>query len=221
MDIESNKFMATLLVVAILINVTGTYYVTNYYMPEKITGAQAVEDNETGQAQIQITGASGINVYGAIDFGDGYITESTPIEIDTESFNTNTFNDCTNTANFPQSLGLCAGLEVENIGNTDVNITVFSSKNAQTFIGGSNPKMYFFGTQGNIESGTTGSGCSVDNLTTTQSELNSTIQTLCSNLTFGIGNNKLTFEMNLTIPDDAPVISNSKMNITFTAQQLP
>src|SRR3989344_3161056 len=119
----SNKVLASLLVVAIVVSVVGTFFsLSKLGDLSGITGRQVINNTESSTANVTILGVVGIAVTGVIDFGDGTTAESSAVVLTTGAANSNGFNDCT-AAN-------CMGIAVQNTGNVNANIKVNSSKTA-------------------------------------------------------------------------------------------
>lgn len=102
---------------------------------------------------------------------------------------------------------------IENIGNTDANVTVATSQSAATLIGGTSP-LFRFAAENN--SGTT-NGCmqGQQNKTVAFAAIDTPYQ-FCDNLTFVGGNNKVLMWAGIFIPQDAPAdASAASANLTF------
>src|SRR3990172_8470363 len=124
----SNKVLASLLVVAIVVSVVGTFFsLSKLGDLSGITGWQVINNTDSSTSNITILGVVGISVTGTIDFGDGTTAETESIVIATMAGYNNTdfgFNDCTVIS------GPCPGIVVENTGNVNANVTVNISKSA-------------------------------------------------------------------------------------------
>jgi hypothetical protein len=88
--------------------------------------------------------------------------------------------------------------EIENDGSLNATVDI-NGTNASTFIGGGNitsPEFQFYSAEAE-------SGACTANLTTTWTDVNSTLQTLCDDLLFANANDQLYTHLRVVIPEDA------------------
>jgi hypothetical protein len=212
----SNKTLAILMVGAIIVSLTGTLISINRvskvspYIPlgqqRQITGL-ALQD--TGNVTVNIQGQTSLAVRRGIDFGSITPNGTLNISSDYTLIGRGGTYDCSVVAN-------CSGLELENDGNTALNVTMNSSSNATDLIGGTAPIWSFYVASGNGSN--TGNATRPDGgctnippmynsnaWTTFQKNTNYIIcnGTGSAGLWFNDTNDTITIEFNLTIPGDA------------------
>ncbi len=214
----SNKTLATLLIAAIVVSLVGTLISLNKVDSLlSITGMQTTSDTEQGDVNVTINASAGILIRNNIDFGSGQIPED-QINISTDSINGPTTGGFTNCNVGPA----CAGMDVENVGNVDVELNVSFSLDADAFIGGDlvgGPIMEIYGA--NDSQGVAVGGCFGILNPGSGDIANGTDYTLCSNLTDGLNANFVTMEVNLTLPGNALGSATAKQNVvTMTATEL-
>jgi hypothetical protein len=230
----SNKTLATLLIVAIVVSVGGTWLVVNKAPTGllQITGAPAT-DTGTATVTIETTGSVRFNV-ATLNFGTGKVNTSagnTQCVLDS-----NGTNDSARCINFTAVFG---NLTLENDGSTNVTVQLASDKAAVAFLGGDANLAYFMWSVGQNEStscrnGTGGTGqqniaSSLGNCTATNgvggncttnplpwSNVNTTAPgtTICQELMFNNTEDSIAIEVNFTIPFNAPA---GVKTATFTA----
>ena len=189
MDEISNKTLATLLVVAIVISLAGTFFamkgittVTNF-----ISGAQTA--SPSGVAKVNITETVSITLNNpTVDFGNGYRQPT---------FDDNSLCNLTSSAAVPASCWNVTGtyapqdFQVENDGNVNVNVTINSTTNTSYFSNctgsktyGANTPRYEFAGKLATAGGAHGYGCNTTagDLTTTNTSFTAANQLLCKNL---------------------------------------
>lgn len=96
-------------------------------------------------------------------------------------------------------------IKLENVGNVYANITVKSSKNASTFLGGSSPDLRF-GYDDDYDSyclGNHAKGLADINNISELSQLNTNKNNFCEKLNFSDGSDKASLQFILKIPSDA------------------
>jgi hypothetical protein len=126
----SNKSLALLLTAAIVISLAGTIISLNKLNEYEITGFAA------GQVNITLSNLTQCTIDTNVDFGSGTPTSLTNITTHTDNSATG-FNNCvTNNA--------CGnGTQINNSGNTNLNVS-FTSVNASVFLGDPTaPNAYF------------------------------------------------------------------------------
>ena len=185
------------LIAVILIVATCLAFLMIVKGPSPISGAI------TGKVNFTIVPALSINFVfnqDAVTFGSG-VVEST---CENATLSTNdTSQDPTNcwTGTYPYN-STNNVFEIENDGSYNATVDI-NGTNASTFIGGGNgttpdPEFQFFGAE--AEGGSCGA-----NLTTSWTNINSTLQTLCDDLKFIGANDQIYTHIRVVIPEDAYV----------------
>jgi len=211
MDI-SNKFLAFLLVIAIIVMIVGAWYSIN-----KINSLALITGYGTeGYVNLSITNYTSINVTATnCNFGSGYVTAgqnfatlnpgdgvgdcSDPGAYSVDWTNTSEYNpDC---------------IEVKNDGNRMVEVNVSSSKTAATFFGGgTSPAYKMWSMDKEASSCKFGLGLVAYNGTV----MDTTEKIACSCLQNEDDNDELYTGCYLEVPNDAP--TGDKGDVwTFTA----
>ena len=206
----SNKSLALLLVAAIVISLGGTMIVLNQISDYRITGLATSMGNVT----LEVSSSAACRVTSNVSFGAAsaptqQINISTMIDNSGEGF-----NDCT-------SNSACYGMQVNNTGNVDLNISLTSDANATDLLGYTvNDTMWF--THACIN-GTAATGVSdgcITGLDTVWAEVNKTEHLICNNLTWDPGYEAFTIEYNVTLNASVPP-GLKQANITIDCEQLP
>ena len=171
----SNKTLAALLAVAIVISLGGTLVVLK-------TGPSISGHATTGTAQVNITATVELDVLNnSIDFGSGAVWgNSTSATINSGDEAAGSVANGTWTA---ITDGQDSEFIIRNIGNVDLSITINASKNSTEFIGGGagvieNPLYQF--SSSDRDHGSYTAGCQTGQVTTFTS-FNDVPQTICSN----------------------------------------
>ena len=233
-------------VVVVILAVAGIFV---NVMKNKITGFVT-----SGVVEVNVEALQSLNVNSNVYFGNGTISNvpSNLTSISTEGKdNYGDFNNCSTINGGVNDPGRdCTGIEVENQGTSNLNITMIATANVSTFYNNENAganftfavldgnrtknetAMQIMGA-GNEAIGPNNASCQINGNTGTSispsgSYLNgswmnwTTISTnpyaICSNLSFGDGNDTVTVEFNLTFPADEPVGLKSN-SFTFTGAQ--
>ena len=132
----SNKFLAFLLVVAMLISIVGTWY--NVDRINKLTRLTGYATTDYGYVKINISTNLSIDVpTDTVDFGSGYLTPGTSFTIHNSNVTTVPTN-WTNTSVYNPT-----DMILENTGNINASINLTSNVTAATFIGGDAPEFKF------------------------------------------------------------------------------
>jgi len=125
----SNKTLAALLTIAILISLGGTLFMMQ--QPGMVTITGAVTETDTGSVSATIESVTAINLTnGTIDWGTGRVANGYSM-CTLDSFDGST-TGCTNFS------AQYEGFIIENIGNQNVSLNVTSTQGGYGFIGGSN-----------------------------------------------------------------------------------
>jgi len=124
----SNRTLASLLIVAIVISLGGTLFLIQEPGIVRITGA--VTETDAGTLSAEVEQVTAINMtWDTIDFGTGRVQAGQPFcELNTSDAATAYCNNFT---------GQATGFQIENIGNMNVSLYVESTNGDQSFIGGS------------------------------------------------------------------------------------
>ena len=221
-DDISNKSLATLLIVAIVVSIGGTWLVLNQAPGIlQITGLQS--SASTGQVNVTIETVGSIRfANNTLNFGQGRV--NTSLGNDRCILDTNGTNDFSKCINFTTNgAGSNHGaLELENDGSTNATIQLLFDKNADTFLGGSSSINEFrfnvaqngtengsctnstggYGTSGSCTPGGD-STCTVAPIGWADVNITSPGTTICQKLLFGNNNDSIRIEINITIPFDA------------------
>ncbi len=227
MDTVSNKTLATLLVVAIVVSLAGTFFALRGtdVISNSITGHATAP---SGQAQVYINTTLSIKLnYGIVDFGSG--TRNATIADNVE---------CRLNSSFPKpdcwlahSVYNPYDFQVENDGNIQVNVTINSSRNVTNFFGSCNGSTVVTGSQdglyyfwGGKVIGSNGCNNEADDLkhkdlstVGTGLQFISTPELICENLSDVDSKD----DFNVTIILDVPKgpTGNCSAYVTFTAAQ--
>lgn len=205
MDI-SNKTLAWFVMVAVVVSIGGTIISLN---GAGITGFVA-DSNKTGNASVTISSTTSLNfAVNAIDFGAGSIPASAPYSCNLSNFNSITIPDSgTQCDLFNNNTPANGWLQIENAGNTLINITINFSTDARGFIGGGilanapAPQMYFMVGNNGSEAGS----CPSLNVTTWTNVTLGAKWQVCggTGLQSADGVDSMAIGINITIPYDAP-----------------
>jgi len=133
----SNRALALLLVVAIVVSISGTLVSLNMGGVGTPTGYAI--DNSTGTATFTISSNFSITFgQNTLLFGTGAVTGGGPCTMNTTS---GPLNDA-NCENFNNSIAN-ANLTIINDGNIRANVSLNFSQNATGLIGGTSPQLYY------------------------------------------------------------------------------
>ncbi len=231
MDEISNKTLATLLVVAIVISLAGTFFamrgvsqVTNY-----ISGAQSL--SESGTARVNISELTQITLQQVtVDFGTGYRNAS-DVDINTEcnitTNQTDTADADTDSSANPNCWIATSAFDpdpflLENTGSNYVNITINSST-ADTFL---NDTQTLGGTEyyGWVASDSSGglypsgeNGCNTTFANADWLQFDNTEQLLCGNMSPFSSENEVTIDIQLGIT--AGLLGEKETSVIFAAEK--
>jgi hypothetical protein len=211
----SNKIIAGLLLLAIVISLFGIVTIMNIPLVVVYTGGAT----GTGTTNLSITGAASITMLRDLsDFGTGTPDPSTGTTIANDQINTRGFYNGSHGNGTDYGIGPPYAYMhvIENNGNTVCNLTIKSSKTAAQFIGGTNPSFKFRGFQNETNS------CN-GTLTTTYTEFSAadTDYNLCVESTSGSGfryeddSDTVQVSFKIFLPSDTPPGTKS-VTITYT-----
>ena len=205
----TNKTLLYLLFVFIAITFFGTtinlVQSGNFNVP-LVTGFQSFNAsarvNFTVAPTVIVRFVNASNNATAVDFGNGslvYAPNITDINTSRVSTNPSTFKD-------PGPLIL------ENVGNVDVNITIYSVT-AAGFIGGTNPTFQWNASMN--ETGSCGNSTDVNLTGASIQSFTATPTSLCTNFTFPDANDSIAIDIYVGIPADVrPGYRETMVNIT-------
>ena len=198
---KSSDLLMLVAVVAVLLASVNLIITVNKIGDFKtLTGRYA----DTGVANLTIQSNVIVNfTTDFIDWGTGNVpTAETECELRTTGI-----MNCTGFST------LSNGLILENIGNENVNLNLSSSKNAASFIGGTNPVFQWNVT--NSEEGSCPSGINISTFT----DVSTSLVRACDNFTFIDSSDVLEIDLRIVIPNDAP-IEGKTVTITADAQTM-
>jgi hypothetical protein len=206
----TNKTLVWFVLAAIVVSLTGTIITLNGVNENGFSGFAS--SNRTGNATVSISSQTSLNfVVNALDFGTGSVNSTTPYSCVLSNFNSTNITRVGNCDGFNSSTVANGWLQIENIGNTRMNVTLNFSANASTFIGGGTganapaPQLLF--KAGDNESGS----CGADVNATTAAWTNVTGAAgerfpICMGSTGLLSvpaTNSMSIGINITIPYDA------------------
>lgn len=205
----SNKTLALLLVAAVVVSLGGTILSLNRLSRLSVPSTGFV--TSSGTTSVDVTTQSSIRfAISSVDFGTGSVNT------------TGGFQNCTLTINSSSTIvkNGCTGFNstnigdtfiLENDGNTNLNVTLNSTKAASAFIGGTAP-LYKYAVSNNETSSCTGTitGAGWTDVATTDPNI-------CTNLTYNDNADTLRIGINITIPYDAVGTKTATFTATGTA----
>ena len=208
MEEISNKTIAALLVVAMVLSLSGTFFSLNKLnMLQKGVTGYATTDTATATLQLQeVTSIVFQTGHDAVDWGTGSVdTSNGYTECNLTTSNLSAYSGCVDFNAQPEPFIL------ENDGSVNANVTINASADPSSWIGGTNPGFYF--NASNYEPGS----CA-GTLASGETPLNTTEVMLCTNLTFDNSKDTLTLDLKAEVPYDAPTGSKS-VTVTAYAQK--
>ncbi len=215
MMLKSKNVVVFILIITIFLSIILTI-MTLRYLKDRIILPEITGKASSSIVDIDIKGLTEMRVsYDDVNFGSGEINET--LDLSTEQINPGTFNPCieiNGTYNFSED---CRGIQIDNIGNTYLNLTMISTKDAKDLFLGDNTtsKFRFTVVPGNISRMPMNSclynaisdqsifpkGSNYINNFMNWTEINkSFIYTICNNFSFSTYNRSLVIEINVTIP---------------------
>ena len=206
----TNKSLALLLVAAIVISLGSTLIGLN-----KIN--QGTTGLVPGLVQVGIATNLSCTVVTNVSFGSAGQPNQRE-NLSTENNNVGYgYNDCSTGTN-------CIGLQVNNTGNVNINVSYQSTANGTGFLGGINDNEQSFLTWAKNSSGTgtnntAPGGCTQGMMSGNPWQVNNTgITILCLNLSYQPNRNLVTMEFNVTVDPETPA-STKNATITITCLQ--
>ncbi len=206
----SNKSLALILVVAIVVSLGGTIISLNKLSQLGITG---LAPTDTGTANLTISSQIHINFdVNNVNFGSGYIDGGVgTCVLDTNgTSNSSPDNNCAGFTLNPSPF------LINNTGNQDVSLELRSSYVASNYTGGTGAEFQWWLDDGPGESATV---CDSENPTGFNgwSDVNNTDHTVCTNFNYESDRDTLELHVRVLIPDDATEIGTErKATITAT-----
>ncbi|NQU79865.1 hypothetical protein HQ545_08930 [Candidatus Woesearchaeota archaeon] len=222
MDEISNKTLATLLVVAIVISLTGTFFaMRGVSQVTNIVSGHAVGGQGTAQVNIsQVVEISLVN--DAVNFGTGSRNGSV-VNSDTEcNITSNQTTAPTNcwqyTSAGNDNFDAVQPFHLENIGNTFVNLTINSTNYSNYFgdlgTGTGTPRYMWTPSDGNEGTFTQGeNGCTASLSTTAWTNFDETEQNVCPRFNFENANDEMFVDILLGINHGMEGVKNE--NVVF------
>jgi hypothetical protein len=223
MDEVSNKTLATLLVVAIVISLAGTFFAMRgvSQITNIITGAQAGL-SPSGTAKVNISELTQITlVQDTVDFGVGY-RNATSVAVGEE---------CNLTTNDTAGSGVACWINLtdydpdpfllRNTGNNYVNVTINSSNRSNfldgTVLGGTRRYQFLAKDSDSVYLAGGENGCNTTFALTDWTEFDETEQLFCSNMSPYDAEDEIVVDINISIP--AGPTQDKEATVTFTAEK--
>jgi len=127
----SNKTLATLLVIAIIVSIGGTLISLNRLSKFGITGFAT---SGTAKVNLTVTSSAGITVSQAIDFGSGYADTGTNCTMESNLSSGSRSTNCKGDWAIAIADPTKRYIIVQNTGNVPGNITINASANASSWL---------------------------------------------------------------------------------------
>ena len=227
----SNKSLAVLIIAAVVISLGGTIINLNKLNQFYSLKNQESSNKEftglatgTGYVNLSITSSARCGVDTNVSFGSsGQPSVTYSLTSDKDNSLTTTFQNCTDAA----STNNCKGIQINNTGNVNLNLTFTSNVDATSLLGSqtglSSADFRYWIINGSTTTNAS-QGCrNFTNGTTqltagTQINMPTYEQQICNNLTFTDGNDVMHLEFNVTLqPDILPTTKTA--TLTFNCQQ--
>ncbi|MCD6589879.1 hypothetical protein J7K74_01680 [Candidatus Woesearchaeota archaeon] len=205
----SNKTLAALLVLSVLVSLAGMY--TAIYRIQRISVIGAAT-SDTATATLNISTSQAIQfTVATVDWDTGYVNTTGGYNNCTLYTTTDPqvgcigFRDATNDPDYVHSLIL------ENVGTALVNVTLNSSTDAATLLGGTNPSI-----QWKLDYNESGSCSALYD--TNWDEVNTTAELICEDFNYVDTNDSIKVDLKIRIPYDS---STGLKTLTLTAAIQP
>lgn len=211
----SNRGLAVLLILAIVISIGGTLISLNVIG----TGITGYAISQSGTAMLNIEGLVQITLTdGSINFGTCDLSSSLVLTYDSNSTQNQSLEDPTSQCTFPD--GVPDVFTLENSGNENVNLTINSDTSAADFINAPGSSLKTFAFAG-MERITTGENGCVEGLRTSFTNFTeaSTEYLLCNNFTTAADSDEIDIAFRVTLPPDAASGQRTAI-ITITAEKI-
>ncbi len=208
----SNKGLAVLLVLAIVVSIGGTLISLNK-MGTGITGYAS--DDETGTASLEIQSLVQITLTdSSVDFGVCALNSSQVLTYDSNSSNNQSLEDANSQCTYPN--GVNDVFTLENTGNKDVNLTIKSDTSAASFVNAPSADLKTFAFVGIDNDGGCVSGLQTSFTNFTAAD---TDYLLCSNFTTPSTSDEVDIAFRVTLPPDA-LTGQRQATITITGEEI-
>jgi hypothetical protein len=214
----SNKSLALLLVISLIISLGGTLMSLTKLgeirqvkplPPKYVTGLAA------GKVDLTISNSTGCNIDYNVSFGSGIPLASVILSTATDSGVAYGFNNCTNSTS-----GCYYAMPINNTGNTWLNVTMQSNVNASNFTDPAANWTNFIWYAINGTKAGTAQGCQGANQIGTFGYVNSSnITNICFNLSYVNGADVVTLGWNVTVNETTPKSGVKNASITITCAQ--
>ncbi len=200
----SNRTLAALLVLAIVISLGGTIVSLNRIKTLQFFGATGLAASDTGIVYLNVTPTASVNfAVNSTNFGTGYTTSGHNCTMYINKSNSTAITRSESTycyggwASFDASSEM--PLILENDGNVNVNVTIASNNDAASFIGGSGPVF-----QWKVANNETGSCKNETGIPSDWTDVTTTPTVLCYNLSYAASSNSMAIGLKVVIPYDTP-----------------
>jgi hypothetical protein len=211
----SNKTLAnilTIVVIVSLVSLGATMVSISRISHMGLTGLAA------GQVNLSISNSTGCNIDYNVTFGVGIPTATVILSTNTSSGAAYGFNDCTAVAN-PSCY---YGMQINNTGNTWLNVTMQSSANASSMLdpAANWTNFIWYAQNGTLKNGGASNGCMGSAQIGTFGYVNSSNTTnICFNLSYVNGADIVSIGWNITINQTTPKTGIKNASITITCAQ--
>ena len=194
---SSEKILAWLIIIAVVISLTGTFFSLNMLNELERYKQYFAGYATTGQVNLTITQNLTINVVqDVINFSSGYVnTGDTGAYLNTSAtgyWASNPRPAWTNTTDYDPR-----PMQVKNEGNVNSSLNISSGEDAATFLGGTSPLYQFNGSQMEANS------CMPNMLVSVNTSLTGSSQILCSNFGTAETRDDIYVHCFLWVPSDA------------------
>ena len=188
----SNKSLALLLTAAIVISLGGTLISLSQLQKGGPTGLA------TGQVNISVQTNASCTIDSNVTMGSsGQVLVTTTISTNSTNAGTN-FTNCVSTAT-------CQGMQVNNTGNVNVNVTFNSTEDGAQFLGTAASDFTYNVYNGTAASQTVDPGCrAAVGLPAGWATVPTTATKICNNLTADDAYDVITIEYNMTLYPTTP-----------------
>jgi hypothetical protein len=206
MEDLTNKNLALLLIAAIVVSLGATLVSLNQLNLEGISGLA------TGQVNVSITTNASCNIDSNVSFGSaGQVLVTTTIS--TNSTNAASgYNDCT-------SVAACYGMNINNTGNVNVNVTFNATSGGAAFLGTADSDFTYNAYNGTANNQSMRPGCWAGvSLPAGWATVPTTATKICNNLTASDTNDNMAIEYNVTLYPTTPPGTKSTVITVACAQ---
>ena len=193
----SNKTLIYLISISIIITLFGTTYTLNKL--QEGLGITGLPTNVGGPVNLTIAATASINLSNDnITWGSGQVLQGFP----NATLDTN--NNSAYVVRGSWSSSGVRGFTLQNIGNVPVNVTINSTVNATSYLGGSGPAYRY-----EVRQATGNSSACESGIATGQNDFYPSGNTsgrirICNVFNFTANRDHLIIDINITVPDDAP-----------------